>query len=486
MTDDDGRTPDQYARLVERLPLGVFRSRLDGTLVDVNPAFVSLLGADSPERLLGRDASDFYHDADGRRRLIEKLEREGTVSDEEVRITTVSGERIWVSTTLTLTDCGDERFLEGFSWEVTERKERERDLERYRGMIDAMRDAACIYDAEGRFVVVNDYLADFYGTTKAALEGEHSYLVERLRADGDAEGESGGESADESGDTDPFQRLVAGEIDELRGEHEGEFPGSGHSIIDYRLTRLTADGEFEGVVAVAREVTERKERERELRRTNERLEAFSGLVSHDLRNPLGVADGRLALARQECDSDHLDHVEQAHDRMATLIEDLLTLAREADSTVEVAPVDLVALVEAGWKNVRTDGASLVTRTEATIRADRARLQRLFENLFRNCVEHGSTGPRSQTHDDGTSADAAVVVTVGDLDDGFYVEDDGPGIDPADRERVFENGYSTHETGTGFGLSIVESIVEAHGWTVAVTRSDSGGARFEITDVGRDV
>ena len=348
---DDGRTPEQYARLVERLPVGVFRSRLDGTLVDVNPAFVSLLSADSAERLLGRDASDFYHDAERRRRLIGKLEREGTVSDEEIRLTTLSGERIWVSTTLTLTDCDDERFLEGFSWEVTERKERER----------------------------------------------------------------------------------------------------------------------------------------ELRRTNERLEAFSGIVSHDLRNPLGVADGRLALARQECDSDHLDHVAQAHDRMKTLIDDLLALAREADSAVDVAPVDLAALVGTGWKNVRTDGASLVTRTEATIRADRSRLQRLFENLFRNAVEHGSTGPRSRTReDDGTNADAAVVVTVGDLDDGFYVEDDGPGIAPADRDRVFENGYSTNETGTGFGLSVVESVAGAHGWTVAVTRSDSGGARFEITGVTHDV
>ncbi|WP_318569604.1 PAS domain-containing sensor histidine kinase [Salinigranum marinum] len=351
MTDDDGRTTEQYARLVERLPVGVFRSRFDGTLVDVNPAFVSLLRADSAERLVGRDASEFYHDADSRRRLLGKLEREGTVSDEEIRLTALSGERIWVSTTLTLTDCGDERFLEGFSWEVTERKERER----------------------------------------------------------------------------------------------------------------------------------------ELRRTNERLEAFSGIVSHDLRNPLGVADGRLALARQECDSDHLHHVAQAHDRMATLIEDLLTLAREAGSTVEVDPVDLAALVEASWKNVRTDGATLATRTEATILADRPRLQRLFENLFRNAVEHGSTDPRSQTHeDDGANGDVAVAVTVGDLDDGFYVEDDGPGIVPADRDRIFENGYSTHETGTGFGLSIVESVAEAHGWTVAVTRGDSGGARFEIAGVARDV
>jgi signal transduction histidine kinase len=59
-------------------------------------------------------------------------------------------------------------------------------------------------------------------------------------------------------------------------------------------------------------------------------------------------------------------------------------------------------------------------------------------------------------------------------------DDGPGIPAEERDRVFENGYSTSDEGTGFGLSIVEGIVRAHDWEISVTESETGGARFEIT------
>jgi signal transduction histidine kinase len=130
-------------------------------------------------------------------------------------------------------------------------------------------------------------------------------------------------------------------------------------------------------------------------------------------------------------------------------------------------------------------------------ADPDRLASLLENLFRNSVEHGSTGSRPQADDsvehgstgsrpragdEVTDADRAVAVEVGALPDGFYVADDGPGVPEDRRDRVFERGYSTTREGTGFGLSIVEEIAAAHGWTVAATEADGGGARFEVTGV----
>lgn len=98
-------------------------------------------------------------------------------------------------------------------------------------------------------------------------------------------------------------------------------------------------------------------------------------------------------------------------------------------------------------------------------ADESRLSRVVENLFRNAVEHGGSEVR-----------------MGDLADGFYVENNGPGIAPDDRERVFETVYSTAAEGTGFGVGIVREIVDAHGWAVSVGESEEGGARFSITDV----
>jgi K+-sensing histidine kinase KdpD len=210
-----------------------------------------------------------------------------------------------------------------------------------------------------------------------------------------------------------------------------------------------------------------RERERELTRQNARLEEFASVVSHDLRNPLNVASGRLDLAREECDSEQLEYVADAHDRMGDLIDDLLTLARERDTDIEPTPIELSSFVRSCWENVDTGDATIAVDIEGTIDADETQLRQLFENLFRNAVEHGGDAVRVGTLKDG---------------DGFYVEDDGPGI-PADKhEDVFEYGYSTTRGGTGFGLSIAKQCVEAHDWEIRVTDGTEGGARFEITGV----
>jgi PAS domain S-box-containing protein len=210
-----------------------------------------------------------------------------------------------------------------------------------------------------------------------------------------------------------------------------------------------------------------RSRERRLTRQNDRLEEFASIVSHDLRNPLNVAEGRLELAQEDCDSAQLDHIEQAHDRMKALIEDLLVLAREGRDVTDIEAVDLATMVDSCWANVETADATLLVDTEGSIRSDENRLKQVFENLFRNAVEHGGED---------------VTVTVGELENGFYVEDDGLGIPDEKREAVFEVGYSTGQVGTGFGLGIVAEIVEAHDWDIHLVEGTDGGARFEITGV----
>jgi signal transduction histidine kinase len=205
----------------------------------------------------------------------------------------------------------------------------------------------------------------------------------------------------------------------------------------------------------------------QLEATNDQLAEFASIVSHDLRNPLGVASLRLDLAREDCNSEHLDSIEQAHERMETLIEDILTLAREGAVVDELAAVDLATVCETAWTNVDTAAASVTVETEQRLMADESRLKQLVENLVRNAVEHGGT---------------SVAVTVGDLESGFYVEDNGVGIPPDRRSQLFESGHSTKPDGTGIGLRIVRKVVDAHDWTIAVTDSDTGGTRFEITGV----
>jgi signal transduction histidine kinase len=150
--------------------------------------------------------------------------------------------------------------------------------------------------------------------------------------------------------------------------------------------------------------------------------------------------------------------------MDHLVTDLLALAREGQDVGETQSVDLDTIAREAWSHVATDEASLRVESSGTIDADPDRLVELFENLYRNAAEHAGDAP---------------VVTVGRLDgrEGFFVADDGPGVD--DDIDPFDTGVTTSDEGTGFGLPIVESIAEAHGWTVSVAQSADGGARFEF-------
>jgi signal transduction histidine kinase len=142
-------------------------------------------------------------------------------------------------------------------------------------------------------------------------------------------------------------------------------------------------------------------------------------------------------------------------------------------------VSLATVVETCWADLDTGAATLRIETDRTLLAESRRFERLLTNLLGNIVKHGSTNPpsRDPSGDDGPGAR----VTVGDLDDGFYVAVDGPGVESTNRERIFELGYADGD-GPGFGLSIVEEFAVAHGWTVGVTTSEAGGARFDVVGV----
>ena len=228
------------------------------------------------------------------------------------------------------------------------------------------------------------------------------------------------------------------------------------------------DGEIRGLIGITQRITERKRAQQRLQRQNERLEEFASVISHDLRNPLNVALGRLELAQRDHDSPHLDDVAKALGRMDDLIDDVLTAARSGEPIEETEAVALADLARECWTTTTEKAdASLVVETDLTVRADPGRLRQLLANLFRNAVEHGGDG---------------VTITVGDCEGGFFVADDGPGIPEDRREDVFDRGFTTADDGTGFGLSIVEEVAKAHGWTVDVTESANGGARFEVTGV----
>ncbi|MDL5360958.1 ATP-binding protein [Halalkalicoccus sp. NIPERK01] len=222
------------------------------------------------------------------------------------------------------------------------------------------------------------------------------------------------------------------------------------------------------LAATATVALDRAAREGALEEKNARLEEFVGVVSHDLRNPLTVAEGSVSLARETGDDSHLDQVSESHRRMREIIEGLLVLAREGKAVGETRPVILGTVAEEAWANVGTGDSTLVVGDDRTVHADRNRLTQLFENAFRNSVEHA--GPD-------------VTITVEATPTGFVIDDDGHGIPEDERETALEPGYSTDE-GTGFGLVIMQNIAEGHSWGLSLAESDAGGLRIEITTDGK--
>ncbi|WP_081927199.1 sensor histidine kinase [Halobellus rufus] len=259
--------------------------------------------------------------------------------------------------------------------------------------------------------------------------------------------------------------------------------GDGHWMwIESSASPIPSGYNVDGVVTVTRDVTERKRRERELRETqaeleqsneqlrrqNRRLDRFASVVSHDFRNPLTVARGRLRQARREHDSEALDAIVDPIDRMARMIDELRTLTRTQRRTPKTTPTPIASRAEAAWSVTETGDSELrvVLDREVECDADLGLLDHIFENLFRNAVVHNQR---------------PVTVTVGSLGErpGFYVADDGTGIPTERLDDVLEYGYSTTGQGTGVGLTIVSEFVEAHGWELSITDSGDGGARFAI-------
>lgn len=229
-----------------------------------------------------------------------------------------------------------------------------------------------------------------------------------------------------------------------------------------------AIGMFEG-----RAVTRSRERARvraeaaEVRRRNEELEGIQSVVAHDIKSPLSGIYGNIDLARDTGDLSHLDDAEEATRRVESLVEDIGQLAREGVTAQDTEPVRVDEFARAVWRSLDTPKAHLDMGFDGfEVEGDPHRIERLLDNLFRNALVHA--GPD-------------VDVRVGPLDDGegFYVEDDGPGFPTDDPEEALQVGYTTHDEGTGFGLSIVNRIARSHGWEMGVGDAPSGGARIEI-------
>ncbi|PSP91798.1 hypothetical protein BRC87_01870 [Halobacteriales archaeon QS_4_66_20] len=497
------RELERYETMVQASGDPVFTIDADGRFTFVNDALVALTGYEESTLLGSGLGTILTGDASGQGRTMSDslLTPDTDRRTTELTVETSEGERVPCEIHVTPLPFDEEfRGSVGVVRDVSERREYEQSLQRerakYRSLFEKSQDAIALVEFEGE----TPHIAEINEPFRTLFEPPGEGIVGKPLDDVVA-AESQQEEAENVSQRVRQGTYLSGELERMTVDGPRDFLWQAVPLTD------PATGDVTRAFAVYRDVSALRERERALERERDRLDEFASIVSHDLRNPLQVARGHLEIARDTGGEDHFDTIERSLRRMETLLEDLLVLARE-DGTVDgTEPIDIAALVETCWREDIAGNGSLNLRTDRTVMAEQSRLRQLFSNLLGNAVEHGSTSPDSQARQDAlehgspeqsVSRDCAagpgvgegkpagstdgVEITVGDLPGGFYVADDGPGIPAEEREQVFESGYSTSDDGTGFGLSIVAEIAEAHGWAVDVVDADGGGARFEITGV----
>ncbi|MFB6197057.1 MAG: PAS domain S-box protein, partial [Halobacteriaceae archaeon] len=466
-------------RAMDEAPIGITisdPSQDDNPLIYANDHFQALTGYDKDE-VIGRNCRFLQgkHTNPGPvSELREAIDSEETVQV-ELRNYRKDGTEFWNRVTVAPVkdEHGAVTNFVGFQQDISDRKQREKKLTELHEVAKDLSEMESVNDICQRTIEASRNILEF---DLSVIDIEESGILKKMAISEDIPLENMKDMSVEEGIAGKTYRT--GEsflIDDLQTHEEANPQGPYRAAIsvpigDHGIFQAVAETAnafdeddlelAELLISHAESALNRVQHEQQLQRQNERLDTFASVVSHDLQTPLNVAQGRLELAKEECDSDHLDDAVSAVDRSLNLLDDLLTLAREGEGASDVQRVELAETIKGCWQNVPTENASLVIETERSIRADPSRLKQLLENLMRNAIDHGGS----------------------DVEGGFYVADDGPGIPEDRREKIFEVGFSTTEEGTGFGLNIVREIANAHDWHITVTDSKEGGARFEITGV----
>ncbi len=355
-------------------------------------------------------------------------------------------------------------------------------VNRLEHLVQEASDAIFCIDSEGKLVFVNDR---FYEESGLGPDEVLGTVAETLVLE-------------------PFRDEAPGMLKAaLVGQRaEGEFRvRTRFGPRDYSIAlapMLGSDGQVAGAQGIARNITLRKQRERELLRRNEELTRldhtkteFLSLVSHELRTPLTSIRGYVDLLLDpdgapldEEQRQSLDIVRYNADRLMSLINDLLDFSRIEAGTMRLNPMpsDLGKIITATIATMRTDFEARCQvceyRGEGVPRpvfADGERLAQVLTNLLSNATKYTPSGGR-----------IGVVARYGDGQVEIDVADTGVGISRADQDEIFsrffraENEHTRAVGGTGLGLAITKSLVEMHGGTVAVRSELGKGSTFTVT------
>ncbi|WP_323191876.1 PAS domain S-box protein [Halostella sp. PRR32] len=465
---------EQYRAITEAASDVIITVDETSTVRSVNPAVADVFGYSQAEltgeplaKLMPEDLTEQHDEA--LRRYLETGER--TIDWDYVELPGVRADGTDVPLAISFSEIeheGDTLFT-GIIRDITERKERESELELFRNLIDHSNDGVFVIDPEtAQFLDINDTACHRLGRDRAELLDMTVLDIETNLPDFDA---------------------FRDHVKELRAKDSLTFEGAhrradGTTVpVEVNVTHVELDQEY--MLAVARDITERMKYQRKLEESNERLEQFAYAASHDLKEPLRMVSSYLQLIEKryadELDEDgqeFLDFAVDGADRMGEMIDGLLEYSRVDTQGEPLEPVELDAVVEDVLEDlqfrIEESDAEITTESLPRVEGDASQLRQVFQNLVSNAIEYSDDGPL-RIHISGETEGNKQTISV---------SDNGIGIDPDDTERIFRVFQRLHSpeehAGTGIGLALSRRIVERHGGDIWVDSEPGEGSTFSFT------
>nr|WP_218836360.1 PAS domain S-box protein [Halobaculum salinum] len=472
------RERDLTEQILETVPVGISVIDSDGTFVRANRQALALLEINEADLGDLPAESRALYDAEGelvpggRRPWTRVSETGESVHDFQCRIDRPEGDHRWLSITAVPLDgipSGDGGTVVVIE-DVTDRRERERRLERRRSelrtelgeILGRISDAFFALDEDRRFTHLNERAAELF------QHSEDELLGQSLR--------------------ETFPERAGGRLGE---EFDGALDTQEHTNFEQYDDELDAWLEYNvypsesGLSVYIHDITDRREYQRKLEESNERLEQFAYAASHDLQEPLRMVSSYLQLIEgrygDELDEDGREFLEFAvdgADRMRNMIDGLLAYSRVETRGEPFEPVDLgdvlVDVREDLQMRIVESDAEIAAEPLPRVRGDRGQLRQVLQNLLDNAIVYSGDGPPRVRFEAERDGDEWVV----------SVSDEGIGIDPDNADRVFDVFQRLHSRdryeGTGIGLALCERIVERHGGELWLDSVPGEGTTFSFT------
>ena len=455
-----------------------------GSIVEASENAVELYGADSLDELIGRNGFDLVSEEDRPRALksfAEALATDMPTRGPEFVATRKDGSplHLEVSVNLFKDEQGNPESIVAALRNISERKQAERALqdseERFRNLFESSVDGIVVIGLQGDIIEANQAYLDMLGYTMEELKGLTYADITPTR-------------------WHELEMKILAEQVLTRGysdEYEKEDVRKDGTLVPLSVRRwLIVDegGNPAGMWSIARDVTERKKYEDELKRMNAELKGFAHTVSHDLRGPLASligANKTLQLLLRDPDVtdfrtaiiEMTEIIDSGTARADKLIGDVLSLAETAQVPSEVCPVDVSEVVAGIIADIvgEIEEREIDVRSDAdlgTVVANPTHLFQVFSNLIGNAVKHNdSDRPVIEIRSLGARRDAHR----------YLVRDNGSGIPAEDLEKIFIPFFKGRPGSTGIGLSTVENILSVYGGSIRAYNDEGACFEFLIRD-----